>query len=149
MIEGEAWLFAWTYAVRVGGISHTRAAGARHLMHVVCTGSSMMVLLGRHPRTGRADGEAPRQGGLASSAHPVDRAHPDGCRHLRDDSAETYSLHGETADTYGALMTFDGLDDRQSFALIAEITSTRNLLHYGTEAVESARFTDSGRGAHR
>lgn len=42
-------------------------------------------------------------------------------------------------------MTFDSLDDRQSIALIAEITSTRNLLHYGTGVVESARFTDTTR----
>lgn len=42
-------------------------------------------------------------------------------------------------------MTFDGLDHRQSLALGAEITSTRNLLHYGTEVVESARFTDTTR----
>lgn len=50
-----------------------------------------------------------------------------------------------TVAAYRALMTFDGLDHRQSTALIAEITSTRNLLHYGTEAVESARFTDTTR----
>jgi hypothetical protein len=54
-------------------------------------------------------------------------------------------LPGEIANTYRALMTFDGLDERQSLALISEITSTRNLLHYGTEVVESARFTDTTR----
>ena len=54
-------------------------------------------------------------------------------------------LPGEIAGACRALKTFDGLDDQQSLALGAEITSTRNLLHYGTEIVESARLTDTTR----